>query len=461
MATDSYAAPTKFAVPASIVRAVGNGLTQDKLMELALAQAPNPERLRAADPFFGAAIISSDRVDSYSTSMDPETTLRNFATDAIEGVSVLDSHDSHRLGFGRSIFGQVDDKDPAFRTTAWWYTPRGVGTSTGGKTDDYIDNIEMGIYKDVSVGFRSLGKESVVECSICQRDMFGWDCPHWPGGTYMVHVDPEDEKSAEVERVAVGKIVNFGLAEFSYVYKGANEDATHSGTLSVPESKVRMYVNAGELTRKQGSELERMYGGTIPNLSRLHDTYPGIELNLKPDDPEEQDDMTWTDHSRAAFESAYGRAVSAEDEALDPIDAFAIAAGLETERYVGSVTRADHDAMVAERDALKVDVDRLTPLAETGSKALENATELAFKAASRAALDPDKFDEKRVRRMLSGLELDDLVAFADERSAEADAKLAVGDGGRKVRVPQDNYSLNEEGEPTPIQQRRAANYAAR
>ncbi|MCO5181111.1 MAG: hypothetical protein M9896_13810 [Candidatus Promineofilum sp.] len=61
------------------------------------------------DRFYFTAEISSTSLDSYFTHMDPST-LRNFARDAATGVSLLDSHDSYKLGIGYSAAGRYEEE---------------------------------------------------------------------------------------------------------------------------------------------------------------------------------------------------------------------------------------------------------------------------------------------------------------------------------------------------------------
>lgn len=169
-------------------------------------------------PYFWTAEISSNRLDAYYTRMSPATTLRNFASDATEGVSFQNSHGTQALGFGRSLRGQylAAGADGVARVEADFYTVPGLRLNTV-STDDLINGIRSGLIKDVSVGF--FGGRFV--CTICGRDvMRDWDCPHIPGLTY----DAESAASS-TGTLATATVEDAHLAEVSAVYDGATPGA--------------------------------------------------------------------------------------------------------------------------------------------------------------------------------------------------------------------------------------------
>ena len=86
------------------------------------------EPVTADDIFTFSGVCSNDRLDSYFTRMDPVTTLRNYAADLNNGVSLLGNHNIYTAPFGRSYGGQLiqDDTDNANAVRGDWYILKGV-----------------------------------------------------------------------------------------------------------------------------------------------------------------------------------------------------------------------------------------------------------------------------------------------------------------------------------------------
>src|SRR5262245_21988762 len=82
--------------------------TSAALLELAHSRAPDKTVFEQFPPFFFESEISSDRLDSFFTIMDPLTTLPNYARDAAAGVAVLVGHDTRTLPIGQSLSGTLE-----------------------------------------------------------------------------------------------------------------------------------------------------------------------------------------------------------------------------------------------------------------------------------------------------------------------------------------------------------------
>jgi hypothetical protein len=209
-----------------------------------------------AEPEFFAVTASTNEVDSYGTFM-AESTLANFAVDATfdgkagTGVSVLDSHNGMRLGFGRSLTGESTGK--AFRSA--FFTVPGIQVPGAGTTDAYIAGLKRGLWFDISVGFW-MPPEARITCTICGKDMWRWwgddgDWHHFPGVEYEVEGDGETKR-----QIALGEVENGRLSEYSLVYDGATPGAG--------VAKARSMEDAGELDWRVAAMLERAYNTTFP-----------------------------------------------------------------------------------------------------------------------------------------------------------------------------------------------------
>lgn len=190
--------------------------------------------------FVFSGVISNDRLDSYLTKMDIETTLNNYVRNLIEGVSLMPGHDVSKDPYGRSFDGSILDPQYAGGSTAVrgdFYIERGINVN-GTNTNDQIRRIKSGIQRDLSVGFG--GDQLWYRCSSCGRNLLtDWDCSHFPG--------LEDEDGRQTYAV----IMEAQLREVSTVYKGATPGAYID--------KARSYIEQGQLPEKSIIRLENAY----------------------------------------------------------------------------------------------------------------------------------------------------------------------------------------------------------
>lgn len=170
------------------------------------------------DLYFWAAEISNNRTDSHFTKMH-ETSLRNYATDALEGVAFLNSHNHNENGLGRSLHGVYDEAGQ--RTLAQFYTVRGLKLGALG-ADDFILGMDAGVISDVSIGFKP-GEGFAMLCSECGEDIRTWDCYHLPGEVIPAHLNSEGVQ--QPERTVIGWVHNARLSEVSAVYDGSTPSA--------------------------------------------------------------------------------------------------------------------------------------------------------------------------------------------------------------------------------------------
>lgn len=173
-------------------------------------------------PFFFSAEISNNRMDSYFTKM-ATSSLQNYANDAKAGISLLDSHNSRRLGVGKSLGARYEVDGDVERVIADFYTVRDIkfNDATYESTNDFINAIRAGIAQDVSIGF--YGGEEI--CSICKVDMWDWEkgCRHYPGDE--VEIKDLDTGVVTGKETVYASVVNARLAEVSLVYDGSTPGA--------------------------------------------------------------------------------------------------------------------------------------------------------------------------------------------------------------------------------------------
>ena len=243
-----------FSFPAALQPPLSTQSAADAhLLELAKSRgAADPTIFDEYAPYFWRAEISSNRLDSYYTQMQPST-LRNFADAANQGVSFLNSHNSRELGLGYSLTGEFigAQNNGISRVIADFYTIPGIQLGSV-STDNFIKGVRSGLIRDVSVGFH--GGQYV--CSICARDMMvDYQCNHYPGLRYEVK-DPTGYATLVTDRLCVAAIENGQLSEVSAVYDGA--------TPSAMISRATEAARDGRLTERQVSLLEQQYRMRLP-----------------------------------------------------------------------------------------------------------------------------------------------------------------------------------------------------
>lgn len=177
-----------------------------------------------------SGVCSNNRLDAYFTKMH-ETSLRNYEGDLKNGVALLPNHDISQSPFGRSYDALYENDE----VSAEWYITRDIVLNSE-NTNDTIRAIQTGIKKDLSVGF---GGELWYKCSSCGRDMWDYECGHFPG--------LEDENGIRT----FAWVMDARLREVSLVYKGATPGAY--------VTKARQYVDQGDLAASEIIKLENAY----------------------------------------------------------------------------------------------------------------------------------------------------------------------------------------------------------
>ena len=204
-------------------------------------------------------IISNSNLDSYNTHIG-EKALRSFASDARKGVPVLALHDRNTQ-IGRSLSGTYNSSEES--VSSEFYIQRGLPLNGPGygTTDAYIDSVDEGTMRDLSVGF--VPKQET--CDYCGTDMkrysfFGMsfsECQngHYPGQT--IFVDKKGKESKEPKKglreVTITSTIDQAvLKEFSVVPFGATPGA------EIAENAMRAYKE-GALEEKHRIQLNEEY----------------------------------------------------------------------------------------------------------------------------------------------------------------------------------------------------------
>ena len=163
-----------------------------------------------------------------------ESTLRNIALNAAEGVAFMNSHRTGgmsapaELPYGKTFCGRYEEDGDRKRCIVGFYMLRGVNPngSNGPSTDEMFAQIEGGTLNDVSVGLYG-GKRP---CDVCGKDIREWDeqtgwyaCPHVPGATDGMSKDQinNQRKRGVPDGCASYSLTDARMGELSGVYDGA------------------------------------------------------------------------------------------------------------------------------------------------------------------------------------------------------------------------------------------------
>lgn len=466
-----------FSRPAHILH---SRLSQEELVDLAKTnQAFDASVFDEHDIFIIPTEMSSTRLDFYGTWMMPST-LSNFARAARNGVAFLDSHNSRRLPFGRSVYGDVMDlsddvvaahiaeiEDTSYpgdeinhqRVLIDWYTIRGKTTSSGMTTDDYIAGVRAGIYRDTSVGFYG----GTWICDICGIDLWkNWrDCPHIPG--FMTVVEGDDGEERQI--MATAGIDGADLSEGSLVYDGATPGA-------MVIDKAERMAGAGLMLPEQARLIEARFA--LPrHLSGAYHTWPGYSVDAGVSagyiGPSETNAASQymkgglpaaklTEHSIEEAVETPRKERSMTDERIEGVYRFVhrylhdrgiidddspeaikdgvrqlvnerneVRATLRRVAVVGEDTDLTQMGIREGVEELAGEIERLKPLADDGETYRSDLVDEAIAAGVRA--NGDGFDEATYRATLERASIEFVKRMRDDWLASGDKRFS---GGRKT-----------------------------
>ena len=375
------------------------------------------ERLEAqgyefdSTPYIWEARISTQKLDSYYTRMDKDT-LRNYAEDARAGVSFLIGHRRDTIGIGHSYNGRfVNEPEPA--SFASFYTVPGI-TLNGQNSADVITAIKSGLLRDVSVGF----KGGWMQCAVCERDLWDWDCPHIPGVRY------------EDFGVAWAWIRDAHLSEVSGVYDGATPGAEIV--------KAMRMVSAGQVSQKVTEQLAERFGIRVASNTfysvpserdpETEEKETSMEIDLKtilsavrtagvPAQEDKVEDAVWALSEKA-------RNVQKE---LDDVRKELDERGQELERVRAELEKAQEQVEEARAEVAKAkkEADEVRHMAKIGERYQKDMVEAALEAGVRAL--GDDFNEEAYRNILEKSPMDVVLQMAQDWNRVAKEHLDPGE----------------------------------
>ena len=402
-------------------------------------------------------VISNTNLDSYNTHIG-EKALRSFASDSRNGVPVLALHDRNTQ-IGRSTSGRYSNVDK--NVTSEFYIQRGLPLNGPGyaTTDAYIDSVDEGTMRDLSVGF--VPKHET--CDYCNSDMkrysfFGMnfsECQngHYPGQT--IFVDKKGKESKEPKKglrevKITSTIQEADLKEFSVVPFGATPGA------EITENVMRAYKD-GALEEKHRIQLNEEYQirfDTRSNKPLIDKFIKSIEKTNKSGD---QRMATTNDYIQDLIEraeeekntdqvEALERTVAERDEACEELDRL-------QERYGDENGDIDAAFITLNEtiEQLRADASKKTEVEKEYNKILKNARSEAMHQYDRK----HKFQASPVEREQTEQQLEDTNSYSAImmlKNAWQDSANARSTYG--PRVTKDTFDRSDQDSRTKYDQAR-------
>lgn len=360
------------------------------------------------DFFFFPAEISNQNLDSYKTKM-AESSLRNYAADATEGVAFLNSHRSRELGLGKVCFGEYVEGNGTDvpRVFADIYTIRGLQLIADLSTDNFIKGVQSGIISDVSIGFKE-GKGYMEQCSICSRSYWDWECRHIPGMEYEVVPDPESDPTNQPKetREAFIWIVEGRLSEVSAVADGATPEAM---ILTKAERELR----AGRMSDSTKYYLESKYRFNL-SPRRIFSGFSEPENNENPKSEKEQERTIMTDEEKAEAER-----IRLLEESKKQFAAFVRSlCGM-----IGIEVKPESEDSVL-MDSIREQIPSIYTLSNQAKEYREAHIKTTLEAGVRAF--GKDFDQEKKRAMLEKLELTEILETEKDWTERASGSFKPG-----------------------------------
>ena len=401
------------------VRARATGLaSSDELLATISERVPDPGVFEQHPPVFMRAAASNRNLDAYYT-RQADSSLQNYAADAADGVSFLNSHNMRSLGFGQTFAGRFVSGAQR-RTDIDFYVLRGLRLNETAN-DDFIAAVGGGSVKDVSIGFHP-GERGWYRCGICDARMerfFGMaipTCGHWPGDQV-----PVDAKAPEKgTRTAFAWVEDHRLVELSAVNDGATPGA------EITEVKVRHLIAAGHAPPETVLNLwEQRCRAALPRPARA---FGGADI---PTPAEEAAPMN--EEQIAAVRLALTEVGAAPDADIPD----AVRAAVDELRTLRALP-----AEVERLRPLAEETERLRPLADEGRQWRANELERAIAEGNRAF--GEKFAEETQRGILANQPIEMVRQTAEAWKAIGDAQFPGG------RVTQDPAEPKPAAERAPV-----------
>ena len=392
----------------------------------------NPDNERRA---YYAGIISSDDLDTHFSRMS-ESTLQNFAEDAENGVTVLDSHRHYTAGIGRTAAGKYEEG----KVYSDFYLVRDVplgDSQSYSNTNGFITMLDDGALRDISVGF--YGGTEV--CDICNEAIWeSLQCRHWPGSEYII-IDEETEEKTVV--TCTTTIVDARLSEISLVYDGSNEDSEIT-------EKANRLAEQGEINTKQKLHIENRFNVRFKQGIKFPDPDNQEEINeLKNKQPDKTRVSDKGDNPMAKTVEELQTEVEELESQVESLRSN-VATWKEKGERAGTLETANNDLtskneklekrqsddadtierLTQEKRDLKVEVDKIKPMADEGERYRKEEETLAYTEFVRMKgdeLNEENKDSERAKNTLSNLlTIEDVRDMRKIWAENADIKYPAG-----------------------------------
>lgn len=215
--------------------------------------------------------LAHDQYDRTGERFTPAI-LRRFA-ETLPGKSVLPGHDTRSLPLGRFFAAEVEQRTEAFavlrtqakaakaadvvpgfeeKTIPVHWLDAGFYVARTGDGEELVRKIDLGVFQDVSIGFRY----DDLTCDVCGKSYLRSNCPH------LMREVLEDGRL--VTGTYTGEVERYEAVEGSIVYLGAQQQAevrrqVEAGAVD-PEALSRTPYGQDLIALKGAEALARRHG---------------------------------------------------------------------------------------------------------------------------------------------------------------------------------------------------------
>ena len=364
----------------NIVKSADTGQNGYSAEEMEQVNKFTRHKLTADEVYIFPVVMCDNELDRDNEYFTADTL--NQLADRFIGKTVICDHDRKNINQVARIFSTEVVHNPSVKTfngqDLYQLTCRAYMLKNE-STQPIINNIEAGIYKEVSVNCAVASQK----CSICGQEYYSGNCIHWRGHSYE------------------GKKCILSLSEATDAY-----ELSFVAVPAQPGAGVTKWYKGDEALKKKGmNNTMEEYGKIKSALAEL-----GVDLDgIAKSEGKAENELPSMGAILAAVKKSFPNAAKSEDAFLTA-SAVKSAVGKEmtSEEVIGLIKSANESA---EKAKLYDDIK---------SKAIDNAVKSGVKAKGEA------FSEDRYRKIFDSFSVDEINEQSKEWENEAKSLIPTG-----------------------------------